>query len=80
MIRVTVGNNLKRNDVNIDPHTTLRAALESNGVDISTGVTTLDSSPLGAGDLNKTFFELGYTGDPGHDKAFLLNVAKAQNA
>ena len=33
MIKVTVGNNVKRESVIIDESTTLRACLEANGVD-----------------------------------------------
>ena len=80
MIRVTIGNNLKRDNYNVDPNTTLRAALEDAGIDYTTGVMHLDGSSLGAGDLNKTFYELGYTGEEGKDKCFLLNVVKADNA
>lgn len=80
MIRVTIGNNLKRSAYNLDPNTTLRAAMEQAGVDYSTGMTTLDGSALGPGDLNKTFAELGFDGREGCDKCFLLNVVKADNA
>lgn len=80
MIRVTIGNNLKRDNYNVDPNTTLKKALEDAGIDYTTGVMHLDGSSLGAGDLNKTFYELGYTGEEGKDKCFLLNVVKADNA
>ena len=33
MIKVTIGNNVKRESVIIDENTTLRACLEANGVD-----------------------------------------------
>ena len=80
MIRCTIGNNLKRSAYNFDPNTTLRAALEEAGIDYTTGTMNLDGCSLGAGDLNKTFAQLGYTGEEGHDKCFLLNVVKADNA
>ena len=80
MLRVTVGNNLKRNVVLVDENTTLRECLESNEIDLTRGTMHLDSAPLGAGDLNKTFAELGYDGTPGKDKADLLSVVKADNA
>ena len=80
MIRCTIGNNLKKNNYNLDPNTTLRAALEEAGIDYASGMMTLDGSSLVPGDLNKTFAELGYTGDPGHDRCYLLNVVKADNA
>lgn len=80
MIRVTIGNNLKRSSENYTPDTTLRSAMEQAGIDYTTGMTTLDGSTLGPGDLNKTFAEFGYDGTEGHDKCFLLNVVKADNA
>lgn len=80
MIKVTVGNNLKRNSVVIDPNMTLKAALEEAGIDYNTGVMHLDGAPLGAGELNKTFLDFGLTGEAGADKCFLLNVVKADNA
>lgn len=80
MIRVTIGNNLKKAPYNLDPNTTLRSALDDAGIDYTAGMMTLDGSTLGPGDLNKTFAEFGYNGEDGHDKAFLLNVVKADNA
>lgn len=80
MIRVTIGNNLKRSPENYTPDTTLRSAMEQAGIDYTTGMPTLDGSTLGPGDLNKTFADFGYDGTEGHDKCFLLNVVKADNA
>lgn len=80
MIKVTVGNNVKRENVIINENTTLRSCLEDAGVDYTRGTTHLDGSSLNAGDLNKTFSEMGYTGEEGKDKCFLLNVVKADNA
>lgn len=40
MIKVTVGNNVKREAVIIDENTTLRSCLEANGVDYTRGVCT----------------------------------------
>lgn len=75
MIKVTVGNNVKREAVIIDENTTLRSCLEANGVDYTRGVMHLDGSSLNPGDLDKTFQQLGIT-----EKCFLLNVVKADNA
>lgn len=75
MIKVTIGNNVKREAVIISPNTTLRAALEDNGVDYSRGVMHLDGSSLNPGDLDKTFADFGIT-----EKCYLLNVVKADNA
>lgn len=80
MIKVTIGNNLKKDSVIIDENTTLRTSLEDAGIDYTRGVMHLDGSSLNPGDLNKTFAEFGFDGTPGHDKCFLLNVVKADNA
>lgn len=80
MIRVTIGNNLKRTNENFTPDTTLRAALEQAGVDFATGMITLDGAVLNPGDLNKTFADFGYDGTEDHNKCQLRVVAKADNA
>lgn len=80
MLKVTTGNNMKRTTVFVDENTTLKECLEANEVDYTRGTVHLDSAPLGPGDLNKTFASLGYDGTPDHDKCYLLNVVKADNA
>lgn len=80
MLRLTIANNMKRANVLVDENTTLREALESNEFDFSRGLLHLDSAPLQAGELNKTFADLGYDGTPGKDRAFISCVVKADNA
>jgi hypothetical protein len=75
MIKVTIGNNVKRESVIIDENTTLRTALEANGIDYTRGAMHLDGATLAAGDLDKTFAEFGIT-----EKCFLFSVVKADNA
>lgn len=75
MIKVTIGNNIKRESIIIDENTTLRNALEDNEIDYAVGVMNLDGSSLNAGDLDKTFADFGIK-----EKCFLLNVVKADNA
>lgn len=75
MIKVVVGNNVKRETVIVDANTTLRRVLEDAGVDYTRGVMHLDGSSLNPGDLDKTFASLGIT-----EKCYLLNVVKADNA
>lgn len=75
MIQVIVGNNMGRKNVIVDENTTLKKVLEENNVDYTVGMTSLDGATLGAGELNKTFAELGVT-----EKCYLLNVVKADNA
>lgn len=75
MIKVTIGNNVKRESVIVNPNSTLRAVLEQANVDYTRGVMHLDGSSLNPGDLDKTFANFGIT-----EKCFLLNVVKADNA
>jgi hypothetical protein len=75
MIKVTMGNNVKRTDEILDKNTTLRQALEGAGIDYTTGIMNLDGSTLSPGDLEKTFADFGIT-----EKCYLLNVVKADNA
>jgi len=75
MIKVTVGNNVKRESVIIDENSTLRSCLEANGIDYTRGQIHLDGASLKPGDLDKKFSEFGIT-----EKCFLLNVAKQDNA
>lgn len=75
MVKVTVGNNLKRESVIVDASTTLRSVLEDANVDYTRGVMHLDGSSLNPGDLDKSFADFGIT-----EKCFLLNVVKADNA
>jgi len=75
MIKVTCGNNVKRNTVIVPADTTLREVLEDEGIDYSRGTVNLDGSSLAPGDIDKSFDELGVK-----EKCFLLSVVKADNA
>jgi len=75
MIKVTVGNNVKRTSVIVDENTTPRACLEANDIDYAHGVTHLNGSTLRPGDMDRSFAELGIT-----ERCFLTNVVKADNA
>ena len=75
MVKITVGNNLKRETVIVENETTLREVLEEAGIDYTRGITTLDGATLAAGDLDKSFQDFGIA-----ERAFLLNVVKADNA
>lgn len=75
MIKVVVGNNVKRETVIVDANTTLRTVLEDAGVEYTRGVMHMDGSSLNPGDLDKTFASFGIT-----EKCYLLNVVKADNA
>lgn len=75
MIKVTIGNNVKRESVIIDENTTLRTVLEDSGIDYTRGIMHLDGASLAPGDLDRTFESFGVT-----EKCYLLNVVKADNA
>jgi hypothetical protein len=75
MIKVTIGNNVKRTSEILDKNTTLREALETAEIDYTRGIMNLDGSTLNPGDLDKTFADFGIS-----EKCYLLNVVKADNA
>ena len=72
MIKVVVGNNVKRETVIVDANTTLRTVLEDAGVEYTRGVMHMDGASLNPGDLDKTFADFGIT-----ERCYLLNVVKA---
>lgn len=80
MVKVRVANNVKREVVLVEENTTIRKIFEDNGIDYSRGTTTIDGTPLAAGDLNKTLAQLGFTGEEGQDSCYLYNIVKADNA
>lgn len=75
MIKVVVGNNVKRETQIVDPNTTLRKVLQDAGVDYTKGAMHLDGASLNPGDLDKTFAQFNIT-----ENCYLLNVVKADNA
>ena len=75
MIKVVVGNNLKRETKIVNSTATLRQVLEEAGVDYTRVSVHLDSATLGPGDIDKTFAQMGIT-----EKCYLLQVVKADNA
>ena len=72
MIRVTVGNNVKRENVTVNNQTTLRTVLEQQGIDYTKGSLTLDGATLAPGSLDRTFESFGV-----NDKCFLMQIVKA---
>ena len=75
MIKVQVGNTLKKSEKIVSADTTLRKVLEDAGVNYTTGITNLDGSSLTPGDLDKTFADFGIK-----ERCYLVNVVKADNA
>ena len=75
MVKVTVGNNVKREIVIVESNTKLRKVLEDAGIDYSRGTMHLDGASLNPGDLDKTFADFGVG-----EKCFLLAITKTDNA
>jgi len=75
MVKVTVGNNLQREDVIVDASSSLRSVLEDAGIDYTNGSMHLDGCALMPGDLDRTLGDFNVT-----ERCFLLNVIKADNA
>jgi len=75
MIKVTMGNNVKRKSEILEENMTLREALEEAEIDYTIGIMNLDGSTLEPGDLDCTFADFGIK-----EKCYLLNVVKAENA
>lgn len=76
MLKVYVGNNLSRTPMNVSHEATLRSVFEDANIDYGIGTNSLDGATLQPGDLDKTFSEMGVTGET----CYLMNVAKAVNA
>lgn len=75
MIRVTVGTNTSRKNVVVDETATLRQVLENNEIDYSRANVNLDGASLNAGDMDKSFADLGIT-----ENCFLIASVKQDNA
>lgn len=75
MIRVTVGTNTNRKNVVVDETATLRQVLENNEIDYSRANVNLDGASLNAGDMDKSFADLGIT-----ENCFLIASVKQDNA
>ena len=74
MIKVVVKKRFSAQPISmiVDENTTPRQALENAGVDCSVGIPFLDGLILPAGDIDKTFADLGVS-----EKCWLINVIKA---
>lgn len=75
MIKVTFGNNISRKTSLVSENTTLRAAIESSGLDFSRGVTSVNGFSVSVADMDSTFTELGV-----ENECFVMNIVKADNA
>lgn len=75
MIQVKIVTTTNRKTIAIDENSTVRNVLEANEVNYSNAPVYLDGAPLGIGDHDKTFAQLGIT-----EKCMLTSVVKTQNA
>lgn len=75
MVTVTVGTNTTRHNVVVEPETTLRSVLDANEINYTVAAVHLDGASLKAGDMDKSFKDLGIT-----EKCFLIAVIKGDVA
>lgn len=75
MLNITIGTNTSRKKVVVAPNTVLRTLLEENGVNVNVGTIHIDGAPMTVSDLGKTLEEIGVS-----DKAYIISIAKADNA
>ena len=75
MIQVKINTTATRKTIAINPDSTVREVLEANEVNYDITPVYLDGAPLGIGDHDKTFTELGIT-----EKCVLSAIVKTQNA
>lgn len=76
MITVTIGTNLERKEVMVDPTAvTIKELFKNNGVAYERATNYLDGCPINAAQINQTLAELNVTSD-----CTLLSVIKNDNA
>lgn len=75
MIQVKIVTNTNRRTIAVDENRTVREVLENNEVNYANAPVYIDGAPLGIGDHDKSFAELGIT-----EKCMLTSVAKTENA
>lgn len=75
-IQVTVGSVTNRKTEVVSSSTTLRETFEAASIEYAGGIIQLDGIHTNAGDLDRSFDELGIIGD----KAMLISTIKGDNA
>lgn len=75
MLNITIGTNTSRKKIVVSGDKTLREVLDENEVNTGVGTIHIDGIPVQVSDLGKTLNELGVT-----DKAYIISIAKADNA
>lgn len=75
MIQIKIVTNTTRKTIATDENNTVREVLEANEVNYANAPVYIDGAPLGIGDHDKSFAELGIT-----EKCMLTSVVKTENA
>ena len=75
MISVRIVTNAQRKTIMTDENNTVRDVLDANEVNYANAPVYIDGAPLGIGDHDKTFAQLGIT-----EKCMLTSVVKTENA
>ena len=75
MIQIKIVTNASRKTIATDENNTVRSVLEANEVNYANAPVYIDGAPLGIGDHDKSFAELGIT-----EKCMLTSVVKTENA
>lgn len=75
MIQIKIVANNSRKTILTDENNTVRQVLEANEINYDVAPVYIDGSPLGVGDHDKSFAELGIT-----EKCLLTAIVKTQNA
>ena len=75
MIQIRIVTNTTRKTIATDENNTVRDVLDANEVNYANAPVYIDGAPLGIGDHDKTFAELGIT-----EKCMLTSVVKTENA
>ena len=75
MIQIRIITNATRKTIATDANSTVREVLEANDVNYEMTPIYIDGAPLGIGDHDKTFAELGIA-----EKCTLTAVIKTENA
>lgn len=75
MIQIRLVTNAQRKTIATDENNTIRDVLDANEINYTNAPVYIDGAPLGIGDHDKTFAELGIT-----EKCMLTSVVKTENA
>lgn len=75
MISIKIVTNTSRKTIITDENSSVRDVLEANEVNYENAPVYIDGAPLGIGDHDKTFAQLGI-----QEKCMLTSVVKTENA